>query len=180
MLIKRVFISRHHHPGKQKGAAPGDDVHLPRIPHEGLHRTAVDAGVDGHKIYALFRVSADDAEEIFGGDLQQILLQIANGVVHGYGADHGGGFGDELPAEGVGFAVIAQVHNGFRAELQGQIHLLHLHIIVVAVPGDAQVDIDFRAESRSDALRGNGCMADVAGNGDFAPGKPAAAGLPAP
>ena len=143
MLIKRVFISRHHHPGKQERAAPGDDVHFPRIPHEGLHRAAVDAGVNGHKVHALFRMGADDPEEIFCGDLQQI----------------------------------AQIHNGFRTKLQGQVHFLHLHVIVVAVPGDAQIDVDFCAEPRPDALWGNGCMADVAGNGHFALGHQLAQGF---
>ena len=167
MFVKRVLLPGHHHPCKQQGATPGYDVHPPLVPHKRFHGAAVDTGVNGHKIHTLFSVSPDHPQEILWGDFQQILLQVANGVVHGYGADHGGGLCNQLPAEGVGFTIIAQVHNGLCAKLQGQVHLLHLHVVAVAVAGDAQVDVDLGAESSADALRGNGGVVDVTGNGHF-------------
>ena len=60
MLIEGVLVASHLHPGKQQGAAAGDDIHLPLVSLKSFNGTAVDAGVDGHKVHTLFCVSTDD------------------------------------------------------------------------------------------------------------------------
>ena len=73
-------------------------------------------------------------------------------IVHRHGADHGRALGDQLFAEGLGVAVGGQVHDGVRPHADGGHHLLHLHPVVLAVPGDPQVDVDLGPEHGPHAL----------------------------
>ena len=132
-LEEGIFVACHHHPRKKQRASTGNDVHFSSLSHEGLHCTAVDTGVDRHEVNALLSVSTDHLQEVLCGDLQQVLLQIADSVVHGDSADHCRRALDQLRAEGVGLAVIAQVHDSLSAEFVGKLHLLHLHIVVFSV-----------------------------------------------
>ena len=92
--------------------------------------------MDGHEIHPFFRVGPDNLEKVLRGDIQQVLFQVADGIIHGDCADHGGGQFDELLAKGVGFAVIGQVHNGLCSKSQGHTDLVHLGLVVVGVSRD--------------------------------------------
>ena len=177
ILVEGVLVAGHLHPGKQQGAPPGDDVHLPLVPLEGLHRPAVQAGVDGHEVHPFLGVGPDHPQEVLGGDLQQVLFQVADGVVHGDGADHSGGHFDELPAEGVGLAIVGQVHDGLRPEAQGHADLVHLHLVIVGVPGDPQVYVDLGTQPLADPLGAEGGVTDVGGDGHLPQGHPLPEGL---
>ena len=130
--------------------------------------------MDGHKVHALFRVGPDHPEKVLSGDLQQVLFQVPDGVIHGHRADHGRGQVDQLAAEGIGLAVVGQVHDGLGAEVQGHADLVHLCFIVVRVPGNAQVDVDLGPQTFADAFRAQGFVSDIGGNGDLAQGHPPA------
>ncbi len=164
VLVKRVLVARHLHPGEQQRAAAGDDVHLPPAAQENLGGPAVQAGVDGHKIHAFLRVDPHDVQKVARRDALEALLQIADGVVDRHGADGGGGTLNQLCAEPVRFPVVAQVHDGFGSESGRELRLFHLFRIVRAVSGDAEVDVDFRPQLFADAVRPQGFVADVRRN----------------
>ena len=164
ILEERVFVARHLHPREQQRAAARDDVHFSSLAHEGLDRASVDACVNGHEVHALLRVRLNDAEEVLRGDLEQILLKIADRVVHRHRADHGRRHIDELFAERVGLAVVGQIHNGFRAHVDGHAHLAQLHLIVLAVARNAEIDVDLDVGSVADRFRGQAFVVDVRRN----------------
>ena len=170
MFIERIFVAGHHHPCKQQGTATGNNIHFSFVTHKGFNRSAVNAGMNRHEIHAFFRMGTDNPQEILGGDFQQILFQITDGIIHRNGTDHGRRFSDQFPTERVGLAVIAQVHNGFGTEFQSHVNLLHFNVIVFAVAGDTQIDIDFCPQTGTDSFRRNRSMVNVAGNRHFALG----------
>ena len=106
ILEERILIAGHLHPCEQQRAAAGDDVHPASLAHEGFNRTAVDTRMNGHKVHALPGVRLNDLEEILRCDLEQVLFQIPDRVVHRHGADHRRRHVDQLLAEGVGLAVV--------------------------------------------------------------------------
>ena len=106
----------------------------------------------------------NDLEEILCGDLEQVLFQIPDRVVHRYGADHRRRHVDQLLAEGVGLAVVGQIHNGFRAHVDGHAHLAQLHLIVLAVARNAEIDVDLDVGSVADRFRGQAFVVDVRRN----------------
>ena len=134
VLIEWVFLARHLHPGKEKGAPPRDNVHLPLVSLKGFHGPTVQTGVDGHKVHPFLGVGPHHLQEILRGNVQQILLQISDGIVHRNGTNHRRRQLDELLPEGVGFPVVGQIHNGLRPKAQRHTDFVHLHFIVVGVP----------------------------------------------
>ena len=81
--------------------------------------------VHGHKINAIQCMLTNNANKFFFGDIFQFLFQIAYRIIHGYRANHGGTHGNQLFTEFTGFAVVAQVHNGFCFHVDGGADLFH-------------------------------------------------------
>ena len=115
-------------------------------------------------------MAAHHVEEVLRLDGDKGLLQIADGVVHGHGADHGRRLLDELGAERLGFATVGQVHDGLGAKLDGRVDLLPLDGFVGKVAGDAQVDVDLGAQALADALGRQRRVMNVGRDGDAAGG----------
>ena len=57
-----------------------------------------------------------------------------------------GAFVGQLLTEGLGITVAREVQDGLCAHVDGAHDLLHLDVVVLAVAGDAEVDVDFGAE----------------------------------
>ena len=74
-------------------------------------------------------------------------------VIDGNGADHRGTLAGQLLAEGLCIAVAGQVHDRLSSHIDGAHDLFHLDVIILAVSGNAQVDIDLGAEHAADAFR---------------------------
>ena len=129
---------------------------------------AGDAAVECDEVHTLLGVQADHVDEVFGGQGVQIPLIVDDAVIDRHSADHHRTLRGELPAEGAGVAVAGQVHDGLRPHVHGGEHLLHLHVVVLAVPGDAQVDIDLGAEHGADALGVQAGMQAVGGDDHLA------------
>ena len=45
-----------------------------------------------------------------------------------------------------------KVHDGLSAHIHGAHHLLHFHVVILAVPAHAQVHVDFGAQHGANAL----------------------------
>ena len=103
-------------------------------------------------VHAVLGVQAHNVDEVLGGQRVQVALVVDDGVVHRHGADHRRALGGELRAEGLGVAVGREVHDGVRAHVHGGHHLLHLHIVVLAVARHAEIDVNLRAQHRAHAL----------------------------
>ena len=68
-------------------------------------------------------------------------------------SDHNRAFMGQFLTEWLGVAMAGQIHDGFRSQVHGAHYLLHLHVIILAVPGNTQVHIDLGAEHTAHALR---------------------------
>ena len=87
--------------------------------------------------------------------------QVADGIVHGHCADHGRGHLDQLLAEGVGLAVVGEIHDGLAVEFQRKLYLFEFSGVVSAVTGDSKIDIDLGAQSFADAVGMQALVVDV-------------------
>ena len=153
VLIERIFISRHAHPGKDKTSAAADDIHLSLVPADLFDGLAGDAAVQCHEIHAVLRVEANYVDEILRCQCRQVSLIVDHAVVDRHGSDHDGTFVGQLLAEGLRISVAGQVHDRLCAHIYGAHHLLHLDVVVLAVSGYAQVNVDLGAQHTSDAFR---------------------------
>ena len=152
VFVERIFVAGHHHPRKQQRAAAGNDVHFSALAPECFHGAAVDTGVNRHEIDAFLGMCADNPQKVLRGDLEQILFKIADRIIHRHRADHCGRFFDKRCPEGIGLAVIAEIHDRFRAEFQRHIDLFHFQIVVLRIAGNAEIDIDLGFQPHTDAL----------------------------
>ena len=129
---------------------------------------AGDAAVQGNKVHAVLRVQAHHVDEVLRGQGGKVALIVDDGIVHGHSADHHGALVGQLLAEGLGVAVAGQIHDGFRAHIDGAHHLFHLHVVILAVAGNAQVHVDLGAQHGADALGVQAGVVLVGGNGHLA------------
>ena len=153
IFIERIFVAGHRHPGKNQRAAPGDDVHLPLVLLDLLNSLSGNAAVEGNEIHAVLGMEAHHINEILCSQGIQIPLIVNNAVIHRHRANHGRTLPGELLAERLGVAVAGQIHNRLCPQVNGRHNLLHFHVIILAVPGNPQVHIDFRPQHRAHALR---------------------------
>ena len=170
MLVERVLVASGLHPGEDERTSAADDVHKSAGFLERLDGAAVHAGVDGDEVDAVLGMAADHIEEVLRLDGDEGLLQVADGVVHGNGADHGRRLLYELGAERLGFAAVGQVHDGLGAKLDGRIDLLPLDGFVGKVAGDAQVDVYLGAQALADAFGRQRRVVYIGRDGDTAGG----------
>ena len=170
VLVEGVFLPGHAHPGEHQAPAPGDNVHLPLVTADLVDGLAGDAAVEGDKVHPVLRVEAHHVDKVLGGEGAQVPLVVDDAVVHRHGADHGRALGHQLSPEGLGVPVGGQVHNGLGPQFDGAHHLLHLNIVVLAVPGDTQVHVDLGAQHAAHPLWVQAGMALVGADGHLALG----------
>ena len=135
---------------------------------------AGDAAVQGDKVHAVLSVQAHHVDEVLRGQGGKVALIVDDGIVHGHSADHHGALVGQLLAEGLGVAVAGQVHDGFGTHVDGAHHLLHFHIVVLAVAGNAEVHVDLGAQHGADALGVQALVVLVGGDGYLALSDPLA------
>ena len=153
VLVERVLLAGHAHPGKDKAAAAADDVHLTLVLADLLNGLAGDAAVQGDKVHAVLSVQTDNVDEVLCGQRRQIALIVDNTVVDRYGADHRRALAGQLAAERLGVAVAGQIHDRLSAHVDRAHNLLHLDVVILAVAGYAEVDVDLGAQHAADTLR---------------------------
>ena len=73
-------------------------------------------------------------------------------IVHRHRADHGGAFPAKFLPERLGVAMAGQVHDGFRPHVHSAHYLFHFNIVILAVPADAQIYIDFCFKHAADTV----------------------------
>ena len=168
VLVEGVLVAGHAHPGEHQRAAAADDVHLPLVGADLVDGLAGDAAVQGDKVHAVLSVQAHHIDEILRGQGGKVALIVDDGIVHGHSADHHGALVGQLLAEGLGVAVAGQIHDGFRAHIDGTHHLFHLHVVILAVAGNAQVHVNLGAQHGADALGVQAGVVLVGGNGHLA------------
>ena len=170
VLVERVFVAGHAHPCEDQRAAAADDVHLPLVLADLVDGLAGDAAVEGDEVHAVLRVQTHHVDEVLRGQGGEVALVVDDRVIHRHGADHHRALVGQLLAEGLGVAVAGQVHNGLCAHVHGAHHLLHLDVVILAVAGDAEVDVDLGAQHAADALRVQAGVVLVGGDGNLALG----------
>ena len=168
VLVEGVLVAGHAHPCKHQRAAAADDVHLPLVLADLVDGLAGDAAVEGDKVHAVLCVEADHIDEVLCGQGGQVALVVDDRVIHRHGADHHRALVGQLLAEGLGVAVAGQVHDGLGAHVDGAHDLLHLDVVILAVAGDAQVDVDLGAQHAADALGVEAGVVLVGGDGHLA------------
>ena len=126
--------------------------------------------MQGNKVHAVLCVQAYHIDEVLCSQLSQIPLVVDDRIIHRHSADHHRALVGQLLAEGLGVAVAGQVHDGLSAHVHGAHDLLHLDVVILAVAGDAEVDVDLGAQHAADALRVQAAVVLVGGDGDLALG----------
>ena len=152
VLVEGVLVSSHTHPCKDQRPAAADDVHLPLVLADLLDGLAGDAAVEGDEVHAVLCVQTHHVDEVLRGQGGEVALVVDDRVIHRHGADHDRALVGQLLAEGLGVAVAGQVHDGLCAHVDRAHDLLHLDAVVLAVAGDAEVDVDLGAKHGADAL----------------------------
>ena len=170
VLVEGVLVAGHAHPRKHQRTAAAHNVHLALVLADLLDGLAGNAAVQGNKVHTVLCVQAYHIDEVLCGQLSQIALVVDDRIVHRHSADHHRALVGQLLAEGLGVAVAGQVHNGLCAHVHGAHHLLHLDVVILAVAGDAQIDVDLGAQHAADALRVQAGVVLVGRDGDFALG----------
>ena len=153
ILVERVLISRHRHPGEDKTAAAAHNVHFPPAGLDLLDRLPVDAAVECDEINAVLSVKPHDINKVLRRQCPEVPLIMDDGVVDRNRADHRGALPTELPAERLRVAVAREVHDRLGAEIDRALHLLHLDIVIPAVAAHAEVHVDLRPEHAADSVR---------------------------
>ena len=174
VLVEGVLVAGHAHPCKHQRAAAADNVHLALVLADLLDGLAGDAAVQGDKVHTVLCMQAHHIDEVLCGQLSQIALVVDDRIVHRHGADHHRALVGQLLAEGLGVAVARQVHNGFGTHVDGAHHLLHLHVVVLAVAGDTKVHVDLGAQHGADTLGVQTLVVLVGRDGYLALGHPLA------
>ena len=170
ILVEGVLLPRHAHPGKDQGAAPGDNVHLPLVGFDLVDGLAGDAAVECDEVHAVLGMEADHVDEVPGRQGSQVPLVVDDAVIDGHGTDHGGTLPGQLLPEGLGIAVGGQVHDGLRPHMDSGHDLLHLHIVVLAVPGHPQVHVDLGAQHGAHTVGVQAGVEPVGADGHLTPG----------
>ena len=168
VLVERVLVAGHAHPGKHEGAAAADNVHLPLMLADLVNGLAGDAAVQGDKVHAVLRMQADHINEILCRQGGQVALVVDDRVIHGHRADHDRALVGQLLAERLGVAMAGKIHDGLGTHVDGAHHFLHLDVIILAVAGDTQVDVDLGAQHAAHALGVEAGVVLVGGDGHLA------------
>ena len=130
--------------------------------------------MQGDKVHTVLCMQAHHIDEVLCGQFSQIALVVDDRIVHRHGADHHRALVGQLLAEGLGVAVAGKIHNGFGAHVDGAHHLLHFHIVVLAVAGDTKVHVDLGAQHGADTLGVQALVVLVGGDGYLALSDPLA------
>ena len=152
VFVERVLVSGHAHPCKNKTSATADDVHLSLVFPNLLDGFPSDSAVQCDEVYTVLCVKADNIHEILCRQCGQVSLIVNDTVVYRDGSDHYRAFRCEFLTERLSVSVAGQVHNRFGAQVHCAHHLLHLNVVVFAVSGYAEVDIDLGAKHASNTF----------------------------
>ena len=118
-----------------------------------LDGLAGDAAVERDKIHAILRMQANDIDEILCRERCKVALIVNHAVIHGNRADHGRTFTGQFAAERLGVAVAGQIHDCLRAHIYRSHDLLHFDIVILAVTGHAEIDVDLGAKHGTHTVR---------------------------
>ena len=77
ILVERILLAGHAHPGEHEGAAAGNNIHFPFVFADLIDGFSGDAAVQGDEIDTVLGMEADDVNKIFGG--QRIQVSSGNG-----------------------------------------------------------------------------------------------------
>ena len=161
LFIERIFLPMHVHPSEEHRAAAGNEICDSFISHDMLRGLAVQPGMDGHEIHAVFRVALHNREEIVGGHILQPLVKHALHVVHGHRADGRRAMLHQPLTERRRLSEAREIHDGFRAHVPGKLRLRLLGIVIAHVRGNPQIHIHLRTKSLADGVRMQGLVIDV-------------------
>ena len=134
-----------------------------------LDGLAGDAAVERDKVYSILCVQANDINEILCRERCKVALIVNHTVIYGNRADHGRTFCCELAAERLRVTVAGQIHDCLGAHVDCRHHLLHFDIIILAVTGHAEVDVDLGTKHRANTVRVNAGVQLVGADGDLSP-----------
>ena len=165
ILIKGILLACHAHPCKYQTASAADDIHFTFMFLDLLNSFPRNTAVQCDKIHTVFRVHTNHINKIFCRQCGQIPLVMNDTVVNRNGTDHGRTFVGQLLTERLCVSVAGKIHDSLRAHIHGAHNLFHLDIVVLAVSGHAQINIDLGTQHAADAFRIQTGMVFVCRNG---------------
>ena len=102
--------------------------------------------MQGYKVNTVLGVQTNNVDEILCSKCGKVTLIVDNAVVNGNSSDHRRTFGCQLAAERLCVAVGREIHYRLCAHIDSRHNLFHFNVVVLAVTGNAEVDIYLRAE----------------------------------
>ena len=112
-----------------------------------------DSTVKCNEINTVFCMHTDDIKEILCSQSCKISLIMNDTVVYRNCTDHSRTFRSQFATEWLCISMTGKIHDRFRTEFYCAHYFLHLNIIIFAVTGNSEIDIDLCAEHASDTFR---------------------------
>ena len=153
MLIERIFLSGHFHPGEHDRSTAGNDIHKTFVLLKAGSSSTIHSAVNGHKVHTVFCVHAHDVQPFFRSDLAEGFMIINDSVVNRHSSDHSRTGFCQFAAESTGIAVGTEIHDCFGTHINCRTDFLIFHIHIFPVAGYAQIYIDLGGQLGSDTAR---------------------------
>jgi len=152
MFIERIFLASHAHPGKYQASAAADDIHLSLVFLDLFDGFLCDPAVKRNKIHAIFCVHSYHIYKILCRQSCQISLVMDHTVIDRNSPDHNRTFAGQLATKRLGISMAGKIHDGLRAQIYRAHHFFHFYIVILAVTGNTQIDVDLGAKHAAYAL----------------------------
>ena len=107
---------------------------------------ACNTAVQGYKVNSVLSVQTDNINEILCRKCGKVTLIMNYAVINGNCSDHCRTLRRKLAAERLCVAVGREIHYRLCAHIDRSHNLFHFNVVILAVTGNAEVDIDLRAE----------------------------------
>ena len=153
ILVERILLAGHAHPCKYKAASSADDISLSLVLLDLVDRLPCDTAVECYEIDSILSVQTDHIDKVLCGESREVALIVYDAVVYRYRTDDGRTLGSQFLSERLCVAVTRKVHDRFGSHLYGVHHLLHFHIIILAVPRNPEIYVYLSSQHAADTLR---------------------------
>ena len=152
MLIERIFFAGHAHPRKYQRSSAGNDIHLSSHFLDLLDRLSRDTAVESYKVHTVFGMKSYHIDKILRRQCRKVSLIMNDRVIDRNRTDHGRTLAGKFSSKRLCISVRGKVHDRLGAHIDRRHDLLHLDVIVLAILGYTEIDVDLGSEHRADTV----------------------------
>ena len=123
-----------------------------------LNCFSCDSAVKCNEVNTVFCMHTDYIKEILCSQSSKVSLIMNDTVVYRNCTDHSRTFRSQFATERLCISMAGKIHDRFGSKFYCAHYLLHFNIIILAVTGNSEIDIDLCAEHASDTFRVQGLV----------------------